>query len=460
MTGAVAGLAGLSCFSFQQGEVPNVLLIAIDDFNTDIGCLGGPILTPNIDRFARRGMLFADAHCNAPLCNASRASLMTGRLPIHTGVYANSVNFREVRGGRDRVTLPQYFSRFNYETVAAGKLFHYAREEKPEPHPFSDPVSWDLQHRNYFGTREPVPTNWHQGDLTGYPAHFTNWGPSPDETDEETADWQNANFCAEYLQLPHDKPFFLACGIFRPHATFNAPPKYFDLYPPDRIELPKAVLTNDIEDLGPIGKSLAADSPNPSIHPAIVKHHEWKRAVQSYYAAATFADQCVGRLLDELEKSPYGDNTVVVLFSDHGYHLGSKQHWAKFTFWNRSTHIPLIIYKPGMTAGVCDRTVSLIDLYPTLVDLCNLPTPSGLDGQTLTPLLRSPTATWDKPVQVYYKKPEYEALITDTWRYIGYGNGEEELYNRPQDPYDWHNLVDSPEVRSVLEKFRSLKTSK
>lgn len=439
---------------------PNVLFIAIDDMNEDIGCLGGPALTPNIDHLASRGMLFTDAHCNVPVCNASRASLMTGQLPPKTGTYENNTNFRDAPGGKERATLPQYFRQHGYEAVAAGKVFHHGRNEKLTADPWSDPVSWDRQYKNKIGMPHPqiAPEDmWHKGTLKGYRGNSIYFGEAPVSCDEETFDWQNAKWCADYLQQEHDKPFFLACGIFKPHAPFIAPPKYFDLYPLDEIEIPEAYKYSDLDDLGPEGIRWAHKS---DLHKSIVKFGVWKNFIQGYRAATSFADNCVGVVLDALENSPYRDNTVVILFSDHGFHLGSKEHWAKFTFWNRGTRTPFIIYMPNMKPGSCDNTISLIDIYPTLVELCGLPPKDDVDGQSLAPLLTDPSKDWKNNVHLFYFEPGNEAIITKEWRYIRYTTGEEELYNRLKDPNDWNNLVHNSEMTPILEQFRKQRTFK
>lgn len=447
-------LASLFTTVIAETHTPNVLFISVDDLNEDIGCLGGPARTPNIDRLAAEGVVFTDAHCNVPVCNASRASLMTGRAASEIGVYENNVNFRNVSGGTDLVTIPQYFRQNGYRAEAAGKVFHHGRNTSDQPDPWSDPVSWDFQYRNKMGVPAPkIPLDqmWHKGTLTA--AYFsTAYDFRPIQiASEETYDWQNAGYCANFLTEKHDKPFFLACGIFKPHLPFIVPSKYFDLYPLSEIELPSSYLKGDLDDLGPEGIRWAHKA---NMHEYIEEFGVWKNFVQGYLAAVTFADDCLGQLLDALEKSPYGDNTIVVLFGDNGFHLGSKEHWEKFTFWNRSSHVPLIIYRPGMKAGVCNRTVSLIDLYPTLVDLCRLPAQQGLSGTSLAPLLANPLLEWTRPVHQYYLGPGNEAFVTGKWRYIHYKTGEEELYDREKDPNDWVNLAADPEKKNILEQFR------
>ncbi|MHC4632878.1 MAG: sulfatase-like hydrolase/transferase [Planctomycetota bacterium] len=371
--------------AFQQSaskrpKHPNVLFIAIDDLNDWIGCLGGhpDVETPNLDRLAQRAVLFTNAHCSAPACNPSRASLMTGILPSTSGVYHNPQPWRKSPALANAVTIPQHFMAHGYRAVGGGKIYHGG---------FPDPPSW----QEYFPSQkknrpdDPMPAN---RPLNGIPktAHF-DWGPV-DVPDDQMSDRKVAAWAISELRREHDRPFFLACGFFRPHLPWYVPPKYFDMYPADRVTLPN-VNENDLDDVPAIGRKMARPERD---HKNVIEHKQWRKAVQGYLASITFVDTCVGRVIDALDKSAYADNTVVVLWSDHGWHLGEKLHWRKFSLWEEATHNVLMVVAPGVTrpGRRCSRPVTMVDIYPTLIDLCNLTAKAELEGRSLLPLLGPP----------------------------------------------------------------------
>ena len=451
-------VVSLSSLSGAEESKPNILFITIDDLNTDIGAMGGPILTPHIDQLAGESVLFMDAHATSPVCGPSRASFLTGLFPDTLDYYNHSggANFRDTPVGRKAVTLPQYLAQHGYKTANAGKIFHSQPGDGKQPREHSDPQSWQYQFMNEHGVphdrNRPISQFWHKGKLGAghWPGRSWDW-QSINIADEATGDWQNADFGARYLQKDHDKPFFLAVGIFRPHTPFTAPEKYFDLYPLDAIELP-LVLPNDKDDVGPIGREWATKA---DLHKWITHFDQWKVALQAYYASSSFADACVGHLLDALDASEYADNTIVVLLSDHGFHLGQKEHWAKFTFWDQASRVPFLIRLPRGPSGTAETTVSLIDIYPTLLELAGLPPYKPLEGQSLTSLLQSPETDEAREAHLMFQEAGHEAVINDDWRYIRYNDGFEELYDRQNDPHDWFNLAGNPEYKRVLEDFRA-----
>ncbi len=398
---------------------PNVLFIAVDDLNDWVGCLGGhpDVRTPNLDRLAARGVLFTNAHCAAPLCNASRAALLTGVRPSSSGVYTNSQPMRHSAALRDAVTLPQYFMAHGYRVMGGGKIFHDA---------FRDPQSWN----EYFPGKDrarpadPVPPKRPLNGIPDMEAHF-DWGPI-DVPDAQMGDDKVASWAAGELVRPQPGPFFLACGIFRPHLPWYVPRKYFDLYPADKVTLPN-VKDDDLDDVPPIGREFAKPEGD---HRKVIQYEQWRAAVQGYLASITFADACVGRVVDALEAGPHADNTVIVLWSDHGWHLGEKLHWRKFALWEEATRNVLALVAPMVTkpGGRCARTVNLMDLYPTLIDLCGLPRKDGLEGMSLTPLLSNPSAHWDRPSVTTYLRGNH-SVRSERWRYIRYSDGTEELYD-------------------------------
>ncbi|MEM7627559.1 MAG: sulfatase [Planctomycetota bacterium] len=435
---------------------PNVLLIVIDDLNTDIGCMDGGGITPHIDRLAQRGVLFDNAHCNAPVCNPSRSSFLTGLLPPNLGVYENKAYFRDLPGHADRVTLPRHFRDHGYRAVGSGKIFHSGWQPKPS-HPLAKhwdrEASWSDYAELPYGTPTPKPAlnKWHRGEVKTYWGKSFWWGQTH-AADEDCGDFQNARFTADFLQGEHDQPFFLACGIFRPHLPFVAPRPYFKQYPLEDIEWPAGVKHNDLNDLPPFGKKYARRT---GLNAAIRKENRWKQAIQAYRASTTFADAAVGQVLDALDSSPHRDNTLVVLISDHGFHLGEKNHWTKFTFWDRSTRVPMIVAGPGIAPGRSPRTVSLVDLFPTLNEFCGLPALEAHDGQSFASLLANPEAEHPAVARVFHDAQNHQAVIDEDFRYIRYANGEEELYDRRADPHDWHNLADDPGYAATLDRYRA-----
>jgi len=438
---AAAGVGSSSLFAAQEQAAdsarPNVLFIAIDDLNDWIGCLGGhpDVKTPNMDRLAARGILFTHAYCSAPACNPSRASLLTGILPSTSGVYDNNQPWRPAMP--DAVTLPQHFMAHGYHVIGRGKIFHGRYSEAASFH-------------NYISRgSDPVPP---VRPANGIPntAHF-DWGPV-DVSDEEMDDRKVVNWTTEQLDQRHDKPFFLACGLFRPHLPWYVPRKYFDMYPLDTITLPN-VNENDLDDVPPIGRQMAKPQGD---HKKVIETNNWRRAVQGYLASISFTDTNIGRLLDALDKSRYANNTIVVLWGDHGWHLGEKLHWRKFALWEEATHAPLLFVAPGVTKpdGRCKRTVSFIDVYPTLVDLCGLSPKNELEGVSLVPLLENPAAAWDRPAVTTHGRNNH-SVRSERWRYIRYRDGTEELYDHQNDPLEWTNLADNTEFAGVKKELAS-----
>ncbi len=421
---------------------PNVLFIAIDDLNDWIGKLGGhpQTLTPNIDRLADRGVLFTNAHCAAPACNPSRASLMTGIAPYESGVYLNAQPWKPML--KDKVTLSQHFMQNGYRAIGSGKIYHGS---------FPDPDSWDeywpSQKKNRPG--DPMPK---RRSLNGLGMGHFDWGPV-DADDSKMGDTLVVDWVIKQLQAKHQKPLFLACGIFRPHLPWYVPRKYFEQFPLAKIELP-AHRDDDLDDIPKAGVRMASPARD---HAAVIKHKQWHAAVQGYLASISYADGQVGRLLDALDAGPNAGNTVVVLWTDHGWHLGEKQHWRKFALWEEATRTPLIFVAPRGTPGLekgtpvhtrIDQPVSLLDIYPTLVDLCGLPARGGLSGQSLTPLLADSQASWQRPAITTHGRLNH-AIRSDRWRYIRYADGSEELYDHQKDPMEYTNLAARDEFQEI-----------
>jgi arylsulfatase A-like enzyme len=407
---------------------PNVLFIAIDDLNHWVHYLGRnqQALTPNLDRIARRGVRFTHSYCAAPVCNPSRAALMSGLLPSTSGVYDNSTDWRQLIP--ENLPLTTQFRKGGYWVAGAGKIYHDSYRRDSE---------WDAYLHRDGGDPQPKGKDTGVGGIRFAPL---------DCNDEDMRDYRIVSWTIDQLQKKHDKPFFLACGVHKPHMPWNVPKKYYDLYPLDKIQLPP-VLDNDLDDVPPVGVQMAKPWGD---HAAILKSGRWKDAVQGYLAAISFTDKNVGRLLDALDNSPYKDNTLVVIWGDHGWHLGEKLHWRKFTLWEEATRAPLIWIVPGLTKpdSVCQRTVDFMSIYPTLCELCGLPTPKHVEGVSIRALLEKPDADWDRPARTTYLFNNH-AIRTEKWRYIRYHDGGEELYDEVKDPLEWTNLAKMPDYVAV-----------
>jgi len=417
----------------EQSRQPDVLLIAIDDLNDWVGCMEGhpQALTPNIDRLAERGVLFTNAHCQAPVCWASRASFMSGKLPSTTGVYLLGGDFRASPALEDAKQLADVFNDAGYTTLTAGKIYHNN----------IGPETFDVRGPGQsFG---PLPGKDDGGKINYKQGHpLWDWGAYP-EDETVMPDFKSAAWAAEQLKTqPRDQPLFLAVGMCRPHVPMYAPPQYFEMLPPlDEIELPE-VLASDRGDLPEYGKRLTAGFPAPR-HDWFLDRADdmqWRRAVRAYLASITFADAQVGRVLDALDASGRAENTIVVLLSDHGFHMGEKQRWAKRSLWAESTRVPLIVAGPGIEPGRrAHQPAGLIDVYPTLVERCGLRDPGGLEGVSLSPQLADVDAPRDPTISTWWVGNH--AVIGERYRYIRYADGSEELYDTQRDPNEWANLL-------------------
>jgi arylsulfatase A-like enzyme len=410
---------------------PNVLFIAVDDLNDWVGCLGGhpQVKTPNIDALAARGVNFTRAYCASPVCNPSRTALMLGLRSSTTGVYSNNNNRRDSPVAMGAMPLNTYFKQRGYYVAAAGKIYHGDGDQFGE---------WDDYAQIRGGDLPPA---------TGATGGVGGIRFAPIEgRDEDMHDYKTVSYCIEQLQKEHDKPFFLACGLHKPHMAWNVPKKYYDLFPLDSIELPK-VLETDLDDVPPAGVRMAKPEGD---HAQILQSGRWKEAVQGYLAAGAYCDAMVGRLMEAFDKSAYKDNTIVVFWGDHGWHLGEKQHWRKFALWEESTRAPLFYVVPGMTksGGKCERTVDFMSIYPTLCELCGLEIPKHNEGVSVATLLKDPTAKWDRPALTTHGRNNH-GVRSERWRYIRYADGSEELYDHAADPLEWKNLASDPQLASV-----------
>ena len=419
---------------------PNVLFIAIDDLNDWEGCMGGhpQAITPFMDRLAARGTLFTNAHCQAALCNSSRTSLMTGLRPSTTGVYSLQPWFRKVEKFKDHVTLPQQFKAAGYKTLTAGKIYHGGY-----PPPKERKAEFDV-----WGPRAGVgvrpPKKLVETPMGNHP--LVDWGTFPHK-DEDKGDWKVASWAVEQLESPPDEPFFMSVGFFLPHVPCYATQKWFDLYPEDDLILPEVPL-DDRADIPYFSWYLTWYLPEVRLS-WLKANHQWKPIVRAYLASVSFVDSQVGRVLDALEKSGKADNTIVVLWSDHGWHLGEKDITGKNTLWHESTRVPLIFAGPDIPSGAtCNQPAELMDMFPTLIDLCHLEKRNDLEGHSLVPQLKDPTTKRKWPA-ITTQSPGNHSVVTDRWRYIHYANGSEELYDLEKDPNEWINLANKKELQEM-----------
>ena len=471
-----------NCGQLKASDRPNVLFIAVDDLNDWVGCLGGhpQAETPHIDELARRGMLFANAHCAAPACTPSRTSLFTGQMPQNTGVWSNDgPKLNRLR--RKPFLLPDSFRRSGYKTLGTGKLGPNKScfQEFFDVHQRWSPLSSELVEYNSTelpskGSDNPrhvvkgreqqyvlplnrMPSDRSPNDPKG---ESFDWGPF-DVPDRDFGDTQITDWAIKRLQAVSTEPVFLAVGYYRPHQPLWAPKRFFERFEKNPAILP-TVLQEDLDDLKAAGRRWAIEPVTSGSHDTVLRFQQWRSAVESYLACVSYVDHEIGRLLTAIDESWMSDNTWIVLWSDHGWHLGEKQHWGKWTGWERSTRVPLIMVPPRdvpanlVTSGArCDQPVNLIDLYPTLIELCSLKAPPHvLDGVSLVPLLRQPEQVTERCSVTMFGTGN-GSLRTDRWRFIRYSDGSEELYDLSADPHEWVNLADKSEHRKVLVKLRA-----
>ena len=449
-------LLALSVAAFgasAQDDAPyDVLFIAVDDLNDWVGHLDGhpQTQTPNIDRLAARGMAFTNAQSPSAICHASRTAILSGMRPSTTGIYSNGPDWRGLAIFEDKLTLPRFYRANGYTTKGAGKVFHahtYAEEGLTG---FNDPNAWDAF---YPSVQRQLPDELGPFSI---PANGGAYGRTFDwaglvAEDAALADGQVTTWVAEQLRERAAGPRFLAAGIYRPHLPWYVPAAYFEKFPLDEIVLP-AYREGDLDDVPAVAAEGAFNS--TEIHEWLVEEGRLKEAVQAYLASVSYADAMVGRLLDALDASGRADRTIIVLFGDHGFHLGEKERWRKFTLWRESLHVPFIIVAPGTTTAgsTSDAPVSLLDIYPTLAELTGLPPPDYLEGNSLMPLLRDPSMEWDKPTLSTHGY-ENHAVVSSRYKYIRYADGSEELYDVRNDPDEWTNLAGDLQYAAIKQEL-------
>lgn len=463
---ALTLVSGTNIFaqSTEPAKKYNVLFIASDDLNNDMHCYGDPqVKTPNIDRISRQGVRFDRAYNQFPVSGPSRASLMTGYRPDKAGVHDLKVNFRENLPSAK--TIAQLFRENGYFSGRVGKIFHTRVPGEIGADGMDDPQSW-TQRFNPIGidkTEEHKVTNYtpdlarKRGGLLGSTLSFM----AVDGTDNEHTDAISANVAIQMMRQHKDEPFFLAVGFFRPHCPYIAPKKYFDIYPPDQLILPEE------RDDDWVNKPEVAKFTDP-LHWGLSETQR-REVLQAYYASITFMDAQVGKLLDALEELGLKDNTIIVFWSDHGYHVGQHGQWMKLTLFEHVARTPLLISVPGITNGTpSPRVVELIDIYPTLAELCELPAPCDLDGKSLVPLLKNPGIEWDYPAftQLLRNRDntriEGRTIRNERYRYTEWDKGVHgsELYDYEIDPLEFTNLTNDIRYKEIVDEMsRKLRQS-
>ncbi|MGI8908917.1 MAG: sulfatase [Candidatus Sumerlaeaceae bacterium] len=443
------------CADNTTSSKPNILLIISDDLNDWIGPMGGhpQTQTPNLDKLASKGMMFRNAQCAAPLCNPSRTAFLSGMRPSTTGIYHNQQPWMPHIGPGK--CLNDYIRTVGYQSLGAGKIYHYKQYREAE---------WD---KVVFPTDDTLPK--HPAKRSPGPfgyRMFTDGEPQkPSEekrAESKLVDAQSVSWCIDRLG-DANAPFFMACGIHRPHTPFDVPKKYFDRFPLESIKLPK-ILETDLDDVPQQGKDFATTSgASEGVHARIKRLGLWKDRVRAYLANVCYMDAQVGRLLDALEKSAHHKNTIIVFVGDHGWHLGEKEHWAKVTLWSEATRVPFIWVVPGMTeaGSQCDRPVDMMSIYPTVCELAGASVPNHVEGLSIKPLLKNPKAEWTTPSLCTMHRGNH-TLLTEDWRYIHYADGTEELYNQKTDRNEWTNVAAKPEfadVKKQLAKYLPVKNA-
>jgi arylsulfatase A-like enzyme len=415
---------------------PNVLFIAIDDQNDWIASLGGhpQVKTPHIDALAARGTLFANAHCQAPLCNPSRSSVLTGLRPSTTGIHGLVPGIRKVERTKAVTTLPQTYTRAGWTTLTCGKIYHDGSMTEEER--AGEFQTWVKDGRT---GSPPKPI----AKLPGKQHPAMDWGAFP-ERDEDMGDYKIADTAIDALKTaPKDKPFFIACGFRLPHVPLFVPQRWLDLYPLDEVTLPP-VLDSDRDDTPPFSWNLHWKLPEPRLS-TLRDANEWKPIVRAYLASTSFMDAQIGRLMETLKSNGLLENTIVVIWSDHGYHMGEKLISGKNTLWEPSTHVPLLFAGPGIAEnGKCTEAVELLDIYPTLLELTDQPPQPGLEGISLMPQLKEASTPRERPAITTHNQGNH-SIRDDNWRYIRYADGSEELYDMKADPREWKNLASDPQ---------------
>ena len=454
---------------------PNVLFIAIDDMNDWVGFLDThpQIRTPHMDDLAAQGVSFTNAHVPGPICGPSRTAILSGRWPTSTGIYTNAISYR--RQMAHLISMPEYFRGHGYHVMGVGKIFHGGEGNIPEGafdeyglrgssgSPFTreelstaaqDPFNLVVKNGKEFR----LPLNGFPADRHWRSTNTFDWGPV-DVPDAMFSDTEKTDWAIGKLQEEHDEPFFLAIGFDRPHQPLFNPKRFHDMYPVETGALPPTI-PGDLSDVPRAGKEYALAPNTSGLHRSVVQYGQWKQAVSSYLASISYVDELVGNIMAALERSAYADNTLIVLWSDHGWHLGEKEHWGKATGWYRSTRIPFLVIPPRNQSpdgfqphSESARPVNLLDLAPTIADFTGVPIKDEWEGKSLVPLIANPDAEWQAYTHTTFGRGDH-TISTARWQYIHYFDGTAELYDLLRDPNEFVNLANDPEYAGIIERLR------
>ncbi len=445
---AILFLVSLIAVPSLAKKPPNIIFIVYDDLNTDpTHDPASPILTPYLDKLAKQSLSFTNAVANVPVCNPSRASFLSGLLPTTNGAYLNGADAWHKPGSvlKDTVSMPRHFRQHGYLTWGAGKIFHSPMSEE--------------RLRKIFDVRPKVSDNFFGpfgDDKHSYIVKAKNkflniqaWRGD----DSDFPDVQNADAAIEFLAQKHEKPFFMFYGLWRPHTPYVSPKRFFDMYENHIFTLPTAYKKNDIDDVTEYGRLFSSNLRRVRDENGKIDFDLWQKMLWGYAAGTTFADWNMGRIIEALDKSRYAENTIVIVTSDNGFHLGDKDRWGKGTLWGRAAAVPFLVRGANIEKGKSDVSIGLVDIYPTLVDYAGVPLPEHqLDGNSLTPWFRSPELAMKEPNFFAYDK--HNASIEDErYRYIRYRDGSEEFYDHQSDPHEHKNLASEKKYRETMDKL-------
>ncbi|MFW6286314.1 MAG: sulfatase [Candidatus Sumerlaeota bacterium] len=445
----------------SNSKQPNILFISMDDMNEWFGYLGvnPDVKTPNVDRLAAEGMAFSNAVCASPVCNPSRTAFLTGMRPSTSGCYMLNDMLEDSPKRHEGIPFPLHFKRNGYHTMVGGKVDHGGGPIDHSTRKTFDESMWSEDAGFFNGQQFDLHSPYAEcmTETPGVHSFASHWGPLDDEVEDELSDVQVSRWACEKLNQDYDKPFLLAAGFFRPHLPLIAPKRYFDMYSnKESLWLPPTG-SDDMEGMPAPARQMALASWQDyglGCHRQVMEQGKRRDITQAYLACASFVDDCIGQILQALENSKYADNTIVVLASDNGWGLGEHFHWKKWSIFDNGSNIPFIIKAPGMggMGNGCEAGVDLTDIYPTLVDLCGLPDPGHLDGQTLRPLLSGEADVRERPGLTSFG-PHNHSLRTDQYRYTRYADGSEELYDYGEDPWEHNNVAQKREYEEVKERL-------
>lgn len=430
----------------------NVLMITVDDQKPK---LEPSVQTPNYDKLKEKGTVFSRAYCAAPACGPLRASHLTGLSPTTSGVYYNNQNFKRSTEWLRKVTnLPRHFKNNGYQTAHYGKIFHHGQHTKDNRGSFTSTFFPPFYNKeDYELCKEALDTTRLKGGNTW------SYGPFPNEHDcDDTTrmqqDTKNSDRVIRLLQRKNNQPFFICLGLWKPHLPRYAHKRYFDMYPIEDISIHEGYAENDLADLPEFAKWIAT---HRGFHKDVAKRNLWRKTLQAYYTSIIYADKQLGIVIDALEKNEYSGNTVVVIVGDNGFHTGENESWSKFKLLDIATRIPLLIALPqnySLKGKVSEHPVSLLDIYPTLIELCQLSDPDShkLEGESLAPVLEDAKCRRSTPVISTYGKGNY-AVISESYYYISYKDGSKELYHSNNDLFQFYYLVNKKEYKHIVDSM-------